>query len=491
MTRCPASPSPVILIEAAQRAAAVEGPPDHLTARGRRVPRASPRRARAGPCGPILPPLVDAAQLEAYVEFANKFLTDQRHESFCGVSFLIPGEIMPSCRFGSPIRSRRFRYSLRALSRSKPRMLVCGFLAAVVACAGSDTDTSTLTKDLPGAESVAQTVSLDSHLRTAGCTPVDGRPRYGTIGIFGRDGIARFSCTGVTGEAIRGAIRQFREGQPTDIGIAHSLGGYSFRHYLGSRDFCNVTIWSYYSGTQLTGREVEWHESDCFTVSYFWDEWVPGALDEEIPSEYEGGGGPYYSPTDPERRTPTIDTIADLDHTCDGVDPSNPNKANFKCLVFLSTADSARIYDSVDVYRRPLAQIQDPLQRMECDSLFRWLDDFKEWNRTTASIPFIYAGRTDSVSAGLPQHNGQSNDLGQIRGWPNSAVEDPPLPQLVHLDPNVLTKASSVFGKRQVLETLLHEAAHAWRGIDHDTSSVGYPNDPYFRTLEAGGACIL
>lgn len=65
----------------------------------------------------------------------------------------------------------------------------------------------------------------------------------------------------------------------------------------------------------------------------------------------------------------------------------------------------------------------------------------------------------------------------------------------MHLDPKTINGADKPIGKKRMLLSLMHEFGHAWAGVDHtDTPTevaAGYPNDPYFRTLEAAGACVL
>ncbi len=360
----------------------------------------------------------------------------------------------------------------------------------VLACTGDVAESAPLTGTPQPSGNVGGRALLSARMDEAGCKASAGRPRNGWIGIQTDSGILRFDCNGITGSKIRGAVTQYRKilqqrfaGQG-----ASAYAGYMIRHYLGSVRYCDQTVTSMYMGDELVGKEVSWDESSCIWVDYFWDEWEPGSGNQGIPESYGGGGGPYYSPTDAQHRTPTIDTIAKKDHKCDGV--GQDSLPNFACLVALTTLDSARIYDSLDVFLKPLLQIADSVQRMECDSIRHWMVELREYSENS-SLPYIWAGRTDTVSAGKQPHDAQTNSNG-------NGTNNPPLPQLVHIDPKMLgANANGVSGKKLLLRAVMHETIHAWVGVYHDHSNLlsdaanGYPNDPFFRTLHAANACIL
>lgn len=324
---------------------------------------------------------------------------------------------------------------------------------------------------------------LSARMDEAGCKASVGRPRNGWIGIQTANGILRFDCNGITGPRIRGAVNQYRailQQRFADQG-AFALGGYIMRHYLGSIRYCDQIVTSTYMGTELIGQEVTWDNSSCKWVDYYWDEWQPGVFDEEIPAPHAGGGGPYYSPTDPEHRTPTIDTMPSPDHLCEHLD-SLKRHQNRTCVVPLNPLDSIRIQDSLLVYLRPLYTIADSLARRECDSLSTWMYGVKAYSRDT--FPLVWRGTSDSVLPTKQPHDAESADTGSAAG-----------PQTFHVDRKILDKANTAAGKKDLLRAVMHESAHVWGTRVHSDSpqevASGYANTPYFRSLHASSACIF
>ncbi len=374
-------------------------------------------------------------------------------------------------------------------SRTTHLLVVASALLLAFACSSFDAD-PIVPPNGGGVTSYSE--ALTASLGSVGCVRHEGRIVRGVIGLPGPNGRELFRCEGVRGDQIRAMVAEAREVIHVVPGLASSTAGYTIRHYL-SQEYCVQVTSPIYIDGHLAGWEVHIDEESCFWVTNYWDEWVPGNNNDPIPSLDPGGGGPFYSPTDPEKRTPTIDTIPNLDHTCDGV--GDDNKANFRCLRMLEPDERAVIYDSIDVYLRPLSEIADSAQRADCDSMFRWMDNFRQFNdsmTTKWASPWIWAGRTDSVSPGKNEHDAQTNGIAAGEGVS---------PALMHLDPKLLENMNKPFGRAALLRAMMHESAHAWRGLDHpefdwavDSDSVdviGYSRDPFYRTLHAPNTCVL
>lgn len=346
-------------------------------------------------------------------------------------------------------------------------------LSIVIACADQGTSGNPEIAGVTPGEDRASTPDILASMRRVGCRPENGHPRSGAIGIRVPGGeIARFDCTGISGNAIKAGIRDYKDGLARQIdGAAMALTGYTIRHYLGTIRYCDLITETTYMGGVIIGQEQYWDEDSCVWVHYFWDEWEPGSQNDPIPEPYPGGGGPYYPAPDP--REPTIDTMPDDDdHICDIV-------YDMKCFKELTALDSMRIADSVDVYLRPLNDIADPSQRAECDTLHQWLDIARSQMKL-----YIWRGRTDTFAPGKSPHDGQSGGLGSPSG-----------PNAFHIDPRVLDGATDAAGKRRLLTTLLHESGHSVGGVEHSNNlaqaQAGYPNDEFFRTLHhTSSPCI-
>lgn len=314
--------------------------------------------------------------------------------------------------------------------------------------------------------------SLRNTMSQAGCVPRVGLPEYGTIGLPSDSGHDLFTCKGIEGATVRDAFNRHRENRRAEVlGVAYNMGGFTIRHFLGSQEYCDQWVRSFYEGDKLLGRWVTW-TNDCVTVSYYWDEWVPGGSGgDDYPGPSGGGGGPYYPPDSP--NSPRIDTIPDYDHDCDLRD-------DIKCYQPLTVVDDARIKDSLFVFIKDPTTISDPTQRADCDSARAWFD-YAVWKE------LIFRGRTDSffVANGVGyKHDSQAylNPTG-VRGAA--------LP--LHIDPRHLDGAHKPVAKRALLQMIYHEVGHAVKGLDHSDDSVhaaaGYPGTPYFSTI-ANGACF-
>lgn len=346
-----------------------------------------------------------------------------------------------------------------------------------------------------GGKPAGPEVRLEAYMASAGCRRQTGHAKNGDIGVFTSDSVPEmYTCKGRTGSQIRGAIEAFRGASAAGITLANNETGYFLRHYLGSEEWCVQTTYLTYYGTQLVDIQKVF-DGPCEWRYYFWDEWIPYGSGDEIPSGGGGsatgvpggpqGGGPFFSPEDEEHREPTIDTMPDTqDHLCDSFyfDTSSSGAIrkhlNFKCLTKLSDTLKAIIWDSLDQYLRPLANISDTLARRECDSIRVWFDEVREWDDTnTIGFTLIWQGRTDSLTSGNP-HDAQSYSLG---------TKTAPVP--FHVDPKIYNKAGSTIGKKETLRAVLHEILHAWANQDHD-DPPHYANYPYFRSLMSG-QCIL
>jgi len=239
-----------------------------------------------------------------------------------------------------------------------------------------------------------------------------------------------------------------------------------------------------YVGDKYMGTEVSWDEGSCVTVYFFYDEWVPWGTTDDIPPEDPGGGGPFFDVSDSLQREPSIDTLPSRNHLCPHID-STGTRIDRKCAKLLQGLDSALVFDSLDIFLRPLPQIADTIARRECDSLRVWWRGVRDYSADPNYIPLVYIGATDPVTPGSPEHDAQSAGLG-------SATD----PRTFHIDPKVFVQARlGALGRKRLLISALHESAHAWGGVDHpDSSHVsagGYANYPYFRSLHGANACVL
>jgi len=292
----------------------------------------------------------------------------------------------------------------------------------------------------------------------------------------------RFNCEGVPGELVREGVQRFLETGRVDDGLAFALVGYRIRHYLGTQLFCNRTVYTWYLGDVVVGTEIVWDEGSCREVAYFWDEWLPGNLDDPLPEESPGGGGPFYGPTSPPHRTPRVDTTK-FDHHCEGLlDPERSSKRNMQCLKPISTnlIDSLRIWDSLQSHFRPLSQITSTEIRQRCEQLQGWFGDALAFHAANLqNWPFVNRGATDTMPPGRLPHDGGANGLG---------TPENPVP--FHIDPKVLDGATTPRGKRHLLESVLHEVLHALRGLDHKTADgidvpPPYTGIEYFEEIQA------
>lgn len=361
-----------------------------------------------------------------------------------------------------------------------------GFLMIVVAC--SDIPDDPIQPRLPTTQPLhSQDVKLESFLGNVGCVRRSGPPKAGDIGLFTGDSFPeRYACKNITGGQIRAAVERFRHTQAVGTELASAMLGYMVRHYLGSAEYCWQTTFNTYLGDVLIGVEKVF-TGPCHWRHYYWDEWVPYGTGDELPAGGGNGGGPFFSPEDPLGRQPTIDTLPEPDHLCESFayDTLDGKKGlNWKCLTPLDDTLKAIIWDSLDQYLRPSNQIADTLARRECQTLRHWFNEVRAWDDTNSiAWPVIYKGRTDSISLGSQPHDAQAAGIGS-----------PGAPIPFHVDPKVTIKIGSVPGKKNLLKSLLHEIAHAWGGVDHDTTlseaQAGYPNSPYFRSLHAAQACI-
>ena len=359
-------------------------------------------------------------------------------------------------------------------------------VAATIAC--SDIPDA-LQSGLPTVQPLgSEEVALRPFLHGAGCTARMGPPRAGDIGVFTGDSLPeRYSCQGLTGTQIRAAVEGYRQVRAARSTLASNMTGYMIRHYLGSVEYCEQITYKTYLGDVLVGVEKVF-TGTCYWHHFYWDEWVPYGSGDELPGGSGGGGGPFFSPDDPLNREPTIDTMPEPDHLCESFafdTAAGRIGLNFKCLTPLDDTLKAIIWDSLDQYLRPLNQIADTLARRECNTLRQWFNEVRAWDDTNSiAWPIIYKGRTDSISIGSQPHDAQAAGTGS----PGSPVP-------FHLDPKVIQKVGHIPGRKVLLESLLHEGAHSWGGLEHDTTTAeaqaGYPNTPYFRSLHAAGACIL
>jgi hypothetical protein len=328
-------------------------------------------------------------------------------------------------------------------------------LAALVGCA--DTPPEARRSTPISGPSTGAFASQVAELTTRGCRPHVGNPVVGTVGVRSGNRVHRFDCTGVSGERVREGVRRFLETGRVDDGLAHALVGFSIRHYLGTQRFCSRTVYSYYLGDVLLGTEVVWHEGSCIDVSYFWDEWIGGNLDEPLPEESPGGGGPYYGPTSPPDRTPRVDTT-EVDHYCDGLNILD--RVNWRCLRPISSLplDSLRIWGSLRPHFRPLSDISPLSVRQKCDSLQRWFGDALQYHHDSLAYwPLINRGATDATRRGKLEHDAQTSGsflrIGRVQPF--------------HIDPRILDSAGSASGKRKLLEAVVHEVIHAMKIYDH------------------------
>lgn len=326
--------------------------------------------------------------------------------------------------------------------------------------------------------------ALRPFLTEIGCSVRDSAPANGSIGIFTTGGvIQRFDCKGIQGPAIREGLARYHERLNAEARFASSMEGYAIRHYLGSQEFCNNEVTSWWFGNDYMGSETVWDYGSCITVAFFWDEWIPGYGNTEIPEPYPGGGGPFYGPDQPVNKVPRLDTTL-VDHSCDGVD-STKRLRNRTCLHPISEKpiDSLRIWDSLWTHLRPLNQISNPTFRAHCDSLRTWFSQALAWHSNNYELyGLINRGATDSIPLGGQQHNAQSNGLGT-----------PSIPQPFHVDPRVLDSANTAAGKRQLLESVMHEVGHAFKGIDHpqNAAATNYSGVPYFEALESHSCTVI
>lgn len=357
------------------------------------------------------------------------------------------------------------RFAARRGSTVLPIWIVVLAVAVFAACAVDSN--SPVTPEAPTSSRGAEK-DLAGFLGDVGCRRHVGLPVWGTIGMPTATGRMLFNCRGVTGESMRAAHGRHRASLSGELRLASVAGGYTIRHYLGTREYCGtetLTTWSY--NGRVTGKQTIVDYGSCVTVADFWDEWIPGEDDEPIPDDAGvggEGGGPYYGPSAPPTKTPRMDTLPDtVDHVCD-------DQLDFSCLRPLSTRDRARIFDTLPLYLTPLSEILDTVVRAECDTLRIWYARAKEKD-------VIKAGRSDLVAPDRRPHWGQTrNGIGNFE-----------TPSLFHIDPRVLNNATSPAQKKQLWEAVFHEIGHAVGELEHSNDSAhvwnGYPGDRYFETV--------
>lgn len=266
---------------------------------------------------------------------------------------------------------------------------------------------------------------------------------------------------------------RLRENRRAEVlGVAYTMGGFTIRHFLGSQEYCDQWVRSFYEGDKLLGRWVTW-TNDCVTVSYYWDEWVPvGSGDDDYPGPSGGGGGPYYPPDSP--NSPRIDTMPKDNHDCDLRD-------DIKCYQPLTEIDLARIKDSLFSYIKNTSLITDTTARRDCDSARVWFD-------FALQLGAIFRGRTDSFHVDTAGKGHRHESQSYTNGDGTRANT-----QAIHIDPRHLDAAKTPFGKRAVLQMIYHEVGHAVNGVNHSDDSThaaaGYPGTPYYSTIHSG-ACF-
>lgn len=325
-------------------------------------------------------------------------------------------------------------------------------------------------------------VRAATFLVAAGCSPRIGIPHAGDIGLFEAAGHPTpFDCRGVPGASIRSAVARYRDAKSKGISMPAISDGYFIRHWVAEYR-CSEWTQKGYLGDVLLGNE-EYLDTTCRVVLHFWDEWVPFGSGDDLPIIYPGGGGPFFSPTDPLNRQPTIDTMPDDDHLCDSwaYDTARGTATiNYKCLQRLDsdTALKRFIWDSIPTYFKQLNSIQDTLLRRECDSVQTWFTHILAYDDTnTAGKAIIWKGRTDMTMFPADSHLAQTSRDGNRMS-----------PGYIHVDPKVYNKLHSTLGKRVLAEVLWHESIHAVGNQPTHASgaaaaAAGYPNDPYFRSV--------
>ncbi len=189
-----------------------------------------------------------------------------------------------------------------------------------------------------------------------------------------------------------------------------------------------------------------------------------GGGDGGTPSPIPPGGGGGGSICDP-----LVDPACGDGSTCDPlVDPA--------CYKPLTRVDSATIAAAFARYLRDPASIADPTARQGCETM-------------TSAFNTLYAN-------GRVHRGGSTTTPGDGGVVPHTGAWDPNA-QKMHVDPKYLDRAAlgGAAAMRELLDTLLHEAAHALNK-DHPNGYVSSPwgpvfSDPYFDLLSPGArSCI-
>lgn len=170
-------------------------------------------------------------------------------------------------------------------------------------------------------------------------------------------------------------------------------------------------------------------------------------------------------PTDGAGGTPPGTTDPACDPT---VDPA--------CHKPLTGADSAAISLALVQYLRPLSSIQDETARRQCEHMANAFDTLYRNGR-------VHRGAYTTMTG----------DPGAV---PHTGAWDPNTGRM-HIDPRYLDLAArgGEAALRELLDTLLHEAAHAL-DLDHPNGYVSSPwgpvfSDPYFNLLTVGANSCL
>jgi hypothetical protein len=337
-----------------------------------------------------------------------------------------------------------------------------------------------------------------------GCTTLDGLPTRTTIGIpVTGAGIARFECKNAEGDSLTAAVQRFVEASRAGLLGAFAATSYqSVVVYLGTRLFCDQTVYKTYDDGVLVQIEIEWHENTCrwlpnyITIRIPLDN--PGYVDPWLGEVGVGGGGSSggYSPTFP-RPVEFPDSVATedlMEEFCFAARETKPGAClkRFKPEVLDSIRSTTR-------YLRPLSEIPDSLARAECALVRGYLSTL------LATDTLLFMGDHDSpkLNADLTP---QRTPGGEPIFWHYAETEyhdtDPAHFGKSHIEPYyvklLMRAAQPPITSRAILRLLMHEAAHVVTRAKHPEVVYGTTNPVYesalFRTIESrdpNRSCIV
>ncbi|MEO5800286.1 MAG: hypothetical protein ABIZ70_07225 [Gemmatimonadales bacterium] len=300
--------------------------------------------------------------------------------------------------------------------------------------------------------------------------------------------MANFDCPGVPGDSIEAASKRFRAAVVAALGDAAMMSGWLIRHYLGSVEFCDVTVTRTYYGTTLHSTTLEWHLNTCQTVDYYWDEIID--LGDGDPPPGNGSGG--VAQIDSIIRKEMEDSAAVVEPSCFVVIQNVARPGECLKKFKKNRLDMLR---ATAGYARPLSEIADTVARRQCAEIRGWFDEMM------ATDTLLYAGQYDSPTGFFDSDGNPRLDHFSITWYPN---EDPAIYGKAHIDPYWIKYLDRMKGTteapksyRATLRFLMHESIHVMMHLRHPEVTNEFHaayTSPYFETIESrdpNKSCIL